>query len=95
MPSGAAVIKYDGTRGVVWKVKYVDADGRQIKETLRKAADGWTRRKAPVELRARLTAVEKAGYRRPERATFGTFAEEWLATYPESKGAKEEHDAVV
>ena len=34
MPSGAAVIKYEGKRGVVWRVKYNDADGRQVKETL-------------------------------------------------------------
>lgn len=34
MPRGAAVIRYEGPRGVSWKVKYLDADGRQVKETL-------------------------------------------------------------
>jgi hypothetical protein len=43
VPSGAAVIRYDGVRGVVWRVKYRDADGRQAKETLGREADGWTR----------------------------------------------------
>ena len=34
MPRGAAVIRYEGPRGVSWKVKFCDADGRQVKETL-------------------------------------------------------------
>ena len=88
MPSGACVIEYPGKRGVVWRIKYVDADGRQVKETLGKAADGWTRKKARSELRERLVAVERKGYRRPERATFATLARDWLASYPEAKGLK-------
>jgi integrase len=39
-------------------------------------------------LRARLVAVEKDGYRRPVRADFGTFAEGWLAEYPQLKRLK-------
>ena len=30
MPSGACVIRYDGKRGTTWRVKFVDADGRQF-----------------------------------------------------------------
>ena len=30
MPSGACVIRYDGKHGIVWRVKYADADGRQV-----------------------------------------------------------------
>ena len=45
MPRGAAVIRYEGARGVSWKVKYVDADGRQVKETLGREPE-WNRRKA-------------------------------------------------
>lgn len=88
MPSGAAVIRYEGARGVTWRIKYRDASGQQVKETLGRAAAGWTRRKAEAELRARLVAVEKEGYRKPTPTTFGTVADEWLATYPDAKGLK-------
>src|SRR5919201_1995091 len=88
MPSGSAVLRYEGPRGVTWKIKYRDADGRQVKETLGRAADGWSRRKAEAELRARLVAVERDGYRKPAPSTFATFAAEWLDEYPASKGLK-------
>jgi integrase len=88
MPSGAAVIRYPGKRGVVWYLKYVDAGGRQVKERLGKAAEGWTKRKAESELRARLVAVEREGYQRPEPTTFRSFAERWLEEYPEARGLK-------
>jgi hypothetical protein len=84
MPSGAAVIRYPGKRGVVWYVKYVDATGVQVKERVGKASDGWTKRKAEAVLRERLVAVTK-GYRKPEPTTFRTFALEWLDTYPEAR----------
>jgi hypothetical protein len=61
MPHGACVIKYAGKRGDVWKIKYRDPTGRQIKETLGRAADGWTKRRADVQLRAKLTDVERIG----------------------------------
>lgn len=57
MPSGACVIRYDGARGVTWKIKYVDAEGRQVKETVGREADGWTRQKAERALGAKLNAV--------------------------------------
>jgi integrase len=88
MPSGACVIRYAGKRGVVWKVKYVDASGRQVKETLGRASDGWTRRRAESELRHRLSDVERNGYRRPEPVTLASFAKAWLEEYPERKGLK-------
>jgi hypothetical protein len=28
MPDGAAVIKYEGKRGTVWRIKYRDSEGR-------------------------------------------------------------------
>ena len=61
MPSGACVIRYDGARGVVWRMKYRDATGRQVKETLGRAADGWTKRRRNAELRERLDEVEERG----------------------------------
>jgi hypothetical protein len=58
MPRGAAVIRYEGARGVSWRVKYVDADGRQVKETLGREPE-WSRRKAERALGAHLADVEK------------------------------------
>ena len=44
MPSGAAVIRYDGKRGVSWRIKFTDADGRQVMETVGRERDGFTRK---------------------------------------------------
>lgn len=88
MRDGACVIRYDGKRGVVWRLKYRDADGRQVQETLGGSADGWSERKAKAELRARLTDVDRDGLRRVDPTLFEAFAREWDATYPDSKGLK-------
>lgn len=40
MPSGACVLRYEGTRGVTWSVKFRDVDGRQVRERLGREADG-------------------------------------------------------
>ena len=89
MTSGAAVIRYDGKRkGVVWRIKYRDATGRQVQETLGSESEGWTRRKAGAELRKRLVDVERIGLRKPETVTFAEFANEWLETYPDAKALK-------
>lgn len=77
MPSGAAVIRYEGPRGVTWRIKYRDAAGKQVMETVGKEADGMTRKQAESELRERLVRVERKGYRRPSALTF----EEWSATW--------------
>lgn len=77
MPRGAAVIKYEGQRGTVWRIKYTDATGKQVQETLGREADGWTRKKAESELRARLVAVEKSGYVKPEAISFRAVSERW------------------
>jgi len=87
MPSGACVIRYDGKRGVVWKVKYRDADGRQVKETLGREADGWTERKAQRELGKQLGAVER-GLRKPTRRTFDDLADEFDRVTLEAKPRK-------
>jgi len=88
VPDGSAVIKYKGARGVVWRIKYRDATGRQVQETLGRADDGWTKRRAESELRARLTAVEREGLRKIEPTLFASFSREWLTTYPQAQGLK-------
>lgn len=62
MARWGTVIRYDGKRGVVWRVKFRDADGRQAMETLGPASEGWTREKAEAELEQRRGLVER-GYR--------------------------------
>lgn len=78
MPRGGAVIRYTGPRGTVWRIKYADASGRQIMETLGPEAEGWTRRKAEAELRERLVRVERKAWRRPAPLTFAEYADVWF-----------------
>lgn len=49
MPSGACVIRYEGARGVVCRVKYRDAEGRQVQETVAAERDGVTRKQAEAD----------------------------------------------
>jgi integrase len=79
VPSGACVLRYEGARGVVWRIKYRDADGKQVMETLGPEREGWTHRKAEAELRERLVRVERKSYRRPAPLTFGEYADTWFA----------------
>src|SRR5439155_19540419 len=58
------------------------------KERLGRADEGWTKRMAEAELRARLTAVAKDGLRRIEPLRFETFARDWLPSHVETKGLK-------
>jgi hypothetical protein len=62
MPSGA-VIRYEGKRGRVWRIKYSDASGRQVMETIGAERAGVTRKTAEAELRDRLVKVEKGRWR--------------------------------
>lgn len=78
MPSGACVVEYQGARGVVWRIKYRDAAGKQAMETIGAARDGVTRKKAEAELRERLVRVERKGYRKPAPVTFGAYAGRWF-----------------
>lgn len=78
MPRGAAVIRYEGARGVSWRIKYADADGRQVKETVGREADGVSRKQAEAALRERLVKVETRGWRKPAPTTFRAYAETWL-----------------
>src|SRR5438105_4172213 len=73
MPSGACVIRRAGKRGDTFYVKYRDASGRQVKERVGAAAEGFTKRKAEAVLRQRLTDVERSGYVKPEPLTLSAF----------------------
>ena len=73
------VIRYDGSRGTVWRVKFTDADGVQVKETIGAERDGITRKMAEAELRESVVRVERKAYRRPRALTFKEYAETWYA----------------
>ena len=64
MPRGASVVRYEGKRGAVWRIKYRDAAGKQVQETLGPEPP-WTERKAQRELGKRLAAVDE-GFRKPD-----------------------------
>jgi integrase len=79
MPRGATVVRYQGKRGPVWRIKYRDAAGRQVQETLGPEPE-WTERRAQRELGKRLAAVHE-GFRKPDRTTFAEFAERFVSDY--------------
>jgi integrase len=87
MPRGSAVIRYDGKRGTVWRIKYADADGRQVMETLGSERGGWTEKKSERALGAKLSEVER-GMRKPRRRTFGDLLEEFEAVGLRTKPRK-------
>lgn len=87
MPSGC-VLRYEGARGVSWRIKYRDVDGTQVMETVGREADGVTRKVAEAELRERLVRVERRGYRRPAPLTFAEYAERWFAEGEQRRGWK-------
>ena len=75
-------------RGTVWRIKFADADGKQVMETVGKEADGVTRKVADAALRERLVRVERMGYRRPRPLTFGQYADDWFEKGQRSQGWK-------
>jgi site-specific recombinase XerD len=83
-----SVIRYAGKRGATWSIRYRDADGRRVSETLGREADGWGKKQATEALRERLVDVRREGRRRLDPMRFETFAREWLANYPATKDLK-------
>jgi integrase len=81
------VWRYEGKRGVTWRIRYTDAAGKRVLETLGREPE-WNRKRAEAELRARLVEVDRHGYRKPERLTFADFAERWLTDYLPGRGLK-------
>jgi integrase len=82
----AAVIRYQGKRGVVWRIRYRDAGGRYVKETLGREPP-WTKTKAERELGKRLADVE-VGYRKPDKLTFAAFRTRFEAEYLPGRNLK-------
>jgi hypothetical protein len=82
MPSGS-VVEYAGKRGVVWRIRYRDATGAQVTETVGAAQKGVTRKQAEAALRDRVVKVEQKGWaRRPAPTTFADYAGQWFRDGP-------------
>jgi integrase len=88
VPRHAAVIEYRGKRGVVYRIKYADADGTQVQETIGAERDGVTRKQAEAELRERLVRVERKHYRRPKALTFAEWTAVWFEEGKHRRGWK-------
>ena len=74
------LVRRVGKRGVTWSIRYHDADGKRVFETLGREPE-WNKTKAAAERRRRMVAVED-GYRKPDgKVLFGAFAEQWLTDY--------------
>ena len=74
--SAGSVWRYEGHRNVTWRIRYRDATGRRILETLGPEPD-WTRRRAEQELRHRLVDVTRDNYTKPRPITFTEYAARW------------------
>jgi site-specific recombinase XerD len=77
MASGS-VIRYDGKRGTVWRIKFTDASGKQVMETVGRERDGITEKKARELLQERQVDVRRKAYRRPRPLTFKAYRETWF-----------------
>jgi hypothetical protein len=88
MPRGACVLRYQGSRGVTWSVKFQDADGRQVRERLGRERDGWNRQRAERELGKRLDKVDRERWRKPTSETLAALVDEFLEEYLPSRGRR-------
>src|SRR5438477_8494061 len=90
--NSGGVIPYAGKRGVTWSIRYRDADGRRVSETLGSELEGWDKKRAAEALEERRVQVRKDGRRKLEPVTFAAFAGEWVKNYrpgdPEQGGLK-------
>ena len=82
-----AIWRYPGPRGIVWRIRYRDASGRRVLETLGPEPE-WNRTRARAELKRRQVDVERAGYTRPEVVRLAEFARAWLSDYLPARGLK-------
>jgi Phage integrase, N-terminal SAM-like domain len=76
--ANGTVIRYEGKRGVVWRIQYRDASGKQVKETVGAERDGATEKQAREHLADRLSDVRRKAYRRPRPLTFKAYTKRWF-----------------
>ena len=97
MPRGACVIRYDGARGVSWRVKYADADGRQVKERSAANPNGTGGRQSGRLALASQTSTRGCASRRAGRSrTSQTSSSRWaLAARPRKKSTVVDYTATL
>ena len=61
-----------------WRVQYRDATGKQVLETLGRASDGWTKKKAQADLAERVSRVANKRWAKPKPVTFAEYADQWF-----------------
>lgn len=83
-----SVIVYAGKRGRVFRLRYRDAAGVRVLETLGAEADGWTETRAKDILRERLVDVKRERRRKVAPITLAEFARDWLPVYVATKALK-------
>jgi integrase len=82
-----SVIAYKGKRGIVWRIKFVDATGRAKMETVGAERHGVAQTDAEALLRKRLVAVEENNWEKPKPITFQQFAKEgWTDREGKTRG---------
>jgi integrase len=85
--NGGGVIEYPTRDGdTVYRIQYRDASGRQVKETVGRRSEGFTRTDAKAERKARIAKVAKNHYRRPDPVLFSTFAPKWFEQAQQTEG---------
>jgi integrase len=80
-----SVVPYHGKRGTTFGIRYRDADGVRVFDTLKGVT---SEREAENALRAALVDVEREGKRKLEPVRFEAFARRWLDEYPAAKDLK-------
>jgi integrase len=88
-----SVILWKGKRGSVWRIKYADAKGKAVMETVGPAKtaarpDGLTRSDVEAELRDRLTRVEKKKWEKPKPLLFRNYQATWFEQQERQRGWK-------
>jgi integrase len=87
VPSGAACVRREWKHCTSWAIKYRDAAGRQVWETLGREPE-WSEARAQRELGKRLQAVERDRWRKPERVSFAQYADRFEADYLPGRNLK-------
>lgn len=72
-----SVIPYDGPRGRSWQIQYRDSEGRQVKKTIGREADGVSKKDAQAALAEMVSKVANKRWRKPDTRRFAEYADKW------------------
>jgi hypothetical protein len=86
--TAACVLINEGVRDTTYTIRFNDASGRLVRERLGTAAEGWTKRKARAVLNARVVAVQKDRYTKPQPVSFASFTDGWVDRHCDTRALK-------